>query len=304
MSRIVISVLFASLWAIVACKNDHLAPDWRIDEPRILAIQADQPVFSPGDTVEFSLLLAGIDLFSRTNTTIEWGLGNVLRSVPADRSAQFDIPLAGDIDSYFGADIAGQYTATGKASVELRVVVRLADGTVLPAHKKLLLAKPSIVQSLQYQSPVIEQILVNISGQQTMPIVAGMPIYLSSSSKGNITLSADLGENSAVEVYGYRWYVESMMSAEKPTIIDGAFSPKVEIALPDLGSFIVHLIVEDRSEEVKDPLYHGGLDFVSFTVGVGADTADADAMFAEEDITDDVGFDQGPLVDDDQLLAD
>ena len=204
----------------------------------------------------------------------------------------------------FGADVAGQYTATGKAFVELRVLVRLADGTTLPARKRLLLAKPSIVQSLKYNSPFIEQIVADID-QDKKTVEAGTSIYISPSAKsGTVTLSANLRKYDSIKAYGYRWYVEATMANEKPSIKNDAASATVEIGIPQFGPLTVHLIVEDRSEELADALYQGGLDFVSFTVAVGSDTSDADALLTEEDITDDVVVDNGPLVDDDLLLAD
>lgn len=282
-----IALFFGLFCALVSCESDTVAPAWRIEGPRILAIQADKPVFSPGDTVDLSLLLAGLDTTGRTGTTVEWSMGNVLQSAPADRTVRFDIPAESDIDIYFGSETAGRYTATGSATVELRVVARLTDGTLLPAKKSFLLAKKSVAQALHYQSPVIARIIAEIPGHSGLSVAPGDPIFIPEGvSAETIKLQAELADNSSIELYGYRWYVENNMAYTEAEIETGALSSKAEVDIPELGALTVYLVVEDRSEEVKTSLYHGGVDFVSFTVQTGPDISDKDVVPTDEETPD------------------
>ncbi len=305
MKNILIAILFSLFCTLVGCKSDTVAPDWRIEGPRVLAITADKPVFSPGDTVDLSLLLAGVDMIGRTTATVEWSLGNVLQSVPADRAARFEMPATNDVDIYFGADADYQYTTTGHVTVIAHAVVRLADGTLLPAQKSFLLAKSSVVASLNYRNPDIARILVEIPGHSGLSIEAGAPVFIPAAATAKtIKLQAELTDNANIEAYGYRWFVESSLADVMPVVETGAASSKVEVALPQLGALTVHLIVEDRSEEMANALYQGGVDFVSFTVAIGSDTSDNDTLSPDEGTTDDtVDIDQ-MVTDTDTLLTD
>ncbi len=289
MKNIVVTIFFFLFAMLAGCAGDTVAPDWRIEGPRVLAITADKPVFSPGDTVDFSLLLAGVDMADRSEATVEWSLGNLLKSLPADRAARFTMPDTADVDIYFGADTDYRYTTAGRATVMVHAVVRLADGTLLPAQKSFLLAKSSVATALNYQAPAINRILVEIPGHSGLSVEAGDPVFLPEGTTAEtIGIQAELNENPAIKAYGYRWFVESSLADTAPVIHDGAISSKVEVELPPLGLLTVHLIVDDRSEEAADAAYAGGLDFVSFTIARGADSPDEDTLSPDENAVDEL----------------
>jgi hypothetical protein len=222
----------------------------------------------------------------RAGTTVQWSIGNVLQSVPVDRAARFIMPAAADVDIYFGTATSNEYLTVGHAVVEVQAVVRLVDGTLLPARKSLLLAKSSVAQSLDYENPEIAHISVDF-GQSSLSVAAGSPVFIpGSDAPATIWLTADLTKRDHIAAYGYRWYAESSMADKDADIKSDPFSPKIEVALPKVGALTIYLIVEDRSEAVNDALYHGGVDFVSFTVAIGADNSDADTIFSDDEPTD------------------
>lgn len=289
MKKIAIMIAILCAMVSISCTSDTVAPEWRIEGPRVLAIAADKPVFSPGDTVDFSLLLAGVDMAARSKATVEWSLGNLLKSLPADRAARFTMPDTADVDIYFGADTDYRYTTAGRATVIAHAVVRLADGTLLPAQKSFLLAKSSVATALNYQAPAIKGIRVEMPDNSSISVEAGDPVFLPEGTTAEtINIQAELNEFSAIKAYGYRWFVESSLADTDPVIHDGAISSKVEVELPPLGVLTVHLIVDDRSEEAADAAYAGGLDFVSFTIARGVDSPDEDTLSPDENAVDDL----------------
>ncbi len=263
-------------------ENATVAPDWEVTTPRIVALTADAPVFAPGDTVTFSALVVGLDMNARSTALAEWRFGNTLQSMPLDRDAVFTIPVAEDLDLFFGAAAEGDYIAHGYATVGAAITVRLADGNTLMARKDFLLATPSVKASLRYKNPSIERVLVAIPGEAGLSIEPGRTVTLPAGIKAErVGLSVVLVKNEAITWYRYRWYVEPT-PMEKITLSGGSAASTIEISVPRLAPVMVHLVVEDATEENKETLYHGGVVTLSFMVTISS-VSDDDALPNDND---------------------
>ncbi len=262
-------------------ENATVAPDWEVTAPRIVALTADTPVFAPGDTVTFSALVVGLDMGARAKALAEWRLGNTLKSMPLDRGAAFAIPVAEDLDLFFGTATDGDYIAHGHATVAATLTVRLADGSTLMARKDFLLAKPSVKASLKYKNPAIERILVAVPGEAGLSLEPGETVSLPSGLETErIGLSVALVKNDAITWYRYRWYVEPT-PMEKVALYGSSAATTVEISVPRLAPVMMHLVVEDATEEEKETLYHGGIATLSFMVTIGG-VPDDDALLSDD----------------------
>ncbi len=276
-------VLFAVITMLGCVENAMVTPDWQVTAPRIVALTADTPVFAPGDTVTFSALVVGIEMSKRASALAEWRLGNTLQSVQLDRAAAFTIPVAEDIDLFFGAAIEGDYIARGSAKVSVALTVRLADGSTLSARKDFLLAKPSVKAELAYRNPEIDRILVTIPGEAGLSLEPGETVSLPAGLDAErIGLSVALIKNDEISWYRYRWYVEPT-PMEEVSLSGSAASSSIEISVPRLAPVMVHLVVEDASEENKETRYHGGVATLSFMVTIGSGS-DEDVLPTDEDV--------------------
>ncbi len=284
MIRITVWILcFAGLLLTGCIEEASVAPDWEVTTPRIVALTADKPVFSPGDTVNFSALVVGLDLAMRTATLAEWRLGNTLQSVPLDHGVSFNIPVAEEIHLFFGESAAGDYIAHGSARVTASLTVRLPDGTTLHGRKDFLLATPKVKQTLAYQNPVIERILVAIPGDGGLSLDPGAPVVLPAATKADrVGLSVALAKNDAVTGFRYRWYLERN-GQEKVLLYGTAASASVEVGMPRFAPVTVHLVVEDATEEEKERRYCGGVTTLSFMVTTGGAPTDTDEIESDAD---------------------
>lgn len=275
--------LLLLLVAGIGCENKALDPAWKITGPRIIALQADQPVFSPGDTVTFSMLLAGVNMAERDDVSVIWRLGNEVRELPVDRVARYVIPVedaAADVD-IFGTTVWTAYKTVGHAVVDLQATVRMGDGTTLPARKSFLLAKKSV--ALQYDAPQIDRILVAVPGHSGLSVPAGETVRLPAGASDAISIEASLADGTMPS--GYRWYLESTLPDGDAEILSGATDRVMKMRMPQLGAVIVYLVVEDRSEEVGSGPFSGGIDAVSFFVSYGtSDADDRDVLPTDSDL--------------------
>ncbi len=273
--------LLVFLVAGLGCENKALDPAWNITGPRIIALQADKQVFSPGDTVTFSVLLAGVSATERARISVLWRLGNEIRELAADRVARYEIPdenAAADVD-IFGTAAWSAYRTAGQVVVELQATVRMDDGTTLPARKSLLLAKRSVV--LQYEAPRIDRILVAVPGHSGLSLPAGETVRLPAGSSDTIAIEATLADNTTP--YGYRWYIENTLSDGDAEILSGGVDRTMKMKMPQLGATIVYLVVDDRSEGSMSKVFNGGIDAVSFFVSYGTEEVDdADTLSSDE----------------------
>lgn len=285
--------LLLLLIAGVGCENRALDPAWKIAGPRIISLQADKQVFSPGDTVAFSVLLAGVNMAERSKISVVWRLGNEVRELPVDRVARYVIPAedaAADAD-IFGTAVWTDYKTAGRALVDLQATVRMGDGTALPARKSLLLAKRSA--ALQYGAPQIERILVAVPGHSGLSLPAGEAVRVSAGASDTITIEASLIDSETP--YGYRWYLENVLPDGKAEILKGSDDRVMKMKMPQLGSAIVYLVVEDRSEDASiAKVFYGGTDAVSFFVSYGIDDVDDTDIL----LTDEAATDTDPLLSD------
>lgn len=275
--------LLLLLFAGIGCENKALDPAWKITGPRIIALQADQPVFSPGDTVTFSMLLAGVNMAERDDVSVIWRLGNEVRELPVDRVAHYVIPVedaAADVD-IFGTTVWTAYKTAGHAVVDLQATVRMGDGTTLPARKSFLLAKKSV--ALQYDAPQIDRILVAVPGHSGLSVPAGETVRLPAGASDTISIEASLADGTMP--FGYRWYLESTLPDGDAEMLSGATDRVMKMRMPQLGAVIVYLVVEDRSEEVGSGPFSGGIDAVSFFVSYGtSDAEDRDVLPTDSDL--------------------